>query len=322
MLTLNDEWLIAQPDHERIVVLTCVVTAAACEYVVSKEIRVGDRDCCARLTDADNVIYSAVRFGDAGCWMTENLAVTKNQKLGSAANLMHRTVANPPTTSLAPQFTRPNSAGSFNPVLYSVEQAQSSDYIYGSGVGKLGMLYNWAAAVGATSTDAAQNQTIYPSVGSKDELGDASNSNSKNEDICPFGWYLPSDAEWYAVENEISLHPSTYSSSTVATGGPVAITNEIPPPGNHGLMMRFDFNGIDISKPKESGFNIIDAGHAYNGDWSRQHTHFWSSSAYGTIYAWERYLTGTQQGVTRYASGSLIFNKRYLFSVRCKKLDN
>jgi uncharacterized protein (TIGR02145 family) len=307
---LEDDWLIAQPIHERIVVLTCVVTEGSCEYVVSKEIRVGDRDCCARLTDADGNIYSAVRFGTAGCWMTENLAVTKNEKRETVLSKGNSSTNNP-------RYTTPQNN--------SFTGAQNSDK-YGTGIGKPGLLYNWAAAVGAMSAAEATG-TNYSDYTAVDIVHPASKATSNKEDICPVGWYLPSDAEWYALESEIHKNRNKYSSvSGIATDTVPIGTSTFY--GEQGQYMRAvgdtpmssnpgNFPGA--SNPKESGFNGLLTGLANNTNWVNYGSiaYYWNSSSISSTAAWSCYLHWFYPGVSRVSSN----NKYLLFSVRCKKLD-
>jgi uncharacterized protein (TIGR02145 family) len=317
---LADDWLINQPTHERIVVLTCVVTEGSCEYVVSKEIRVGDRDCCARLTDTENNIYSAVRFGSAGCWMTENLAVTKNEKRGTTLPSGPSSV----DTRYDPRYRFPATSNTTGTQI-SLEQAQSSDLLYGTGIGKPGLLYNWAAAVGAASSSEAQgnNYTHYTDE-SATPPHPASKATSKEEDICPVGWYLPSDAEWTTLEREIAAHPGNYTLSMTSTLSPdwsetTNYRNNSSP--GHGEAMRNSHTNASIpgkSNPKESGFSSLLVGHAYGGNWYgyAAGTSYWSSSSTSSTDAWRRVLSSTRAGVYRDD-----YYKYYLLSVRCKKLD-
>jgi uncharacterized protein (TIGR02145 family) len=176
-------------------------------YVATRDVEIKDADCCTWVADVNGNIYAAHKFGDAGCWMTENLAVTKNEKLGSAANLTNTDTAQ---NEYAPLYTRPK-VGDDTTTFLEFSDARNSD-CYGCGIGKPGLLYNWAAAVGAKSASDAQDLTIYPNEGGINVHGNISSPDSKDEDICPVGWYLPSDAEWYALENEIHKNRGKYSS--------------------------------------------------------------------------------------------------------------
>jgi uncharacterized protein (TIGR02145 family) len=332
---LEDDWLINQPTHERIVILTCVVTdGGSCKYVVSKEIKIGDRDCCARLTDTENNIYSAVRFGTAGCWMSENLAVTKNQKRNNLALTAKNSNSDPDYYNPYYTFPSTKTGTHTDPTLLTPDQARNSNF-YGNNEGKPGLLYTWAAAVGAkdeTSTangGGARDQTTYPDQGGTSTLGQASNADSKEEDICPVGWYLPSDAEWTTLEREIAAHPGKYTPSMVSTGTSTwpettAYRNNISP--GHGEAMRNPKNTSGSypqfpagqSNPKESGFSGLLVGYALSGSWRYYNAlmYYWSSSSSSGTNAWRRELSYNSAGVYRFSNV-----KYYLYSVRCKKLD-
>jgi uncharacterized protein (TIGR02145 family) len=323
---LSDVWLVAQPEHEHIVVLTCVVTTSTCTYIATKEIKVGDRGCCLPVTDIDGNIYMAHRFGDAGCWMTENLAVTRNQKRGSAANLIYET----PSTEFAPRYTFPaeGATASESGTPISLEDARDSNF-YGGNEGKPGLLYNWAAAIGAptgsttNNSGGARDQKTYPNQTNETSTNAASRDESKNEDICPVGWYLPSDAEWSKLEEEISAHPSDYSTETV----PSTWSEDYAKfRGTHGSMMRNPKNPSGnytqlpegVSNSKESGFSGLLVGYAisYGQRYYGSYVHYWSSSSNSMLYAWSRYLYHNNEGVYRYQDA-----KNAMHSVRCKKLE-
>jgi uncharacterized protein (TIGR02145 family) len=314
------------------IMATVVTTGGQCgakaTYVATREVTIKDADCCTWVADVDGNIYSAVRFGTAGCWMTENLAVTKNEKLGvqlDPANLSSD------YERYYPHYTSPSPAIDGSDKL-TLDKAQNSD-CYGCGIGKPGLLYNWAAAVGAEdetntgTTRGARNTTVYPSRGNNDTtLGAASRDLSKTEDICPVGWYLPSDEEWHALENEIHKNHNKYSSVSGTN------TDELPIAGGYrGTQNQYMRAVNDVprstgstgltypgaSNPKESGFNALVVGYA-NGGWYNYggFAYYWSSSSYTDNGVWCRYLGCGYAGVGRGR-----YEKYSLRSVRCKKLD-
>ncbi|GHT72609.1 hypothetical protein AGMMS50262_01820 [Bacteroidia bacterium] len=310
---LTDAWLINQPANERKVVLMCVVTTSGgCVYIVTKQIRVGDRDCCTGLSDYEGTTYTTYRFGTAGCWMTENLATTYNMKKG-----VQLTDNN--STSNDPHYTtqKVNNTGT----KMSLSDVRNSNY-FGNNEGKVGVFYNWAAAVGAANGTAAQNTTTYPNMTGTTTANGPSNANTVNEDICPTGWHLPSDAEWSLLEKEISANYTQYStSSTASTWTEVSGTYR----GTHGTMMRsktpatlngYIQNPVGTSNVKEKGFSVLLVGYAGSGTWANYgfYTYYWSSSSNSDTSAWRRYLNYGTAGVARG-----ITLKASLWSVRCKK---
>jgi uncharacterized protein (TIGR02145 family) len=305
------------------IIATVVTTGSSCgeaPYVVSRVVTIKDADCCSWVKDVDGNIYSAVRFGTAGCWMTENLAVTKYEKDGNRPLSKDNLPSSSGNDRYNPYYTTPQSASCGD------VKARNSD-CYGCGIGKPGLLYNWAAAVGAKSADEAlSNKYVNYLYGTT--IYSASNTNSKDEDICPAGWYLPSDAEWHALENEIHKNRNKYSSASGTGFGNVEIVTTVST-GTHGQYMRAvndvpRSNGSTgltypgASNRKESGFNDLIVGGAGNGSWSSYGTFalYITSSGNTSDRYWDRQLPCVSEGVTR-SSGY----KYHLRSVRCKKLD-
>jgi uncharacterized protein (TIGR02145 family) len=307
-----------EPENDWHVILVCKVTSGSCEYIVTKDVKIGDRDCCScGVTDVENNFYTAYRFGTAGCWMTENLATTKNQKRGT-------TLTKGNSTTYDPRYTLPATSNTSDTQLTET-QAKSSDY-YGTGIGKPGFFYNWAAAVGATSggtgTGGAQNTTTYPNKTATTTANDASRSATVNEDICPVGWHLPSDKEWSDLEKEITSNYTQYSTATTAPGAWSETYNDFR--GGHSTLMRnpknpstsYTQSPAGLSNAKEKGFSGLLVGSAYSGTWYNYgvDTRYWSSSSYSGTTAWRRRLNYGNAGVFRNNDA-----KSYLWSVRCKK---
>ncbi|MDR1896628.1 MAG: fibrobacter succinogenes major paralogous domain-containing protein [Prevotellaceae bacterium] len=325
---LNDTWLIGEPTHEYIVVLNCVVTYEGCEHYIRLEVKVGDRDCCVNsFADIQGTTYTAVHFGIAGCWMTENLAVTKNQKQdvqlnsGNLPSSAGNDRYDPYYTFSATSYTTDPAVG-----LMSLTDARNSNF-YGGDEGKPGLLYNWAVAVGARNKEEALDVSRYPVQGIWDISGDASRAESKNEDVCPVGWYLPSDAEWSALEREISINYGQYSEATEESIWSEEEAGERY--GTHGQMMRNPLvineqasASPGLSKPKESGFSGLLVDRVANASWGGAYgfsTVYWSSSTYYNrpeTGAWSRSLHKDDKHVFRYFN-----DKFFLNSIRCKKID-
>jgi hypothetical protein len=173
------------------IMATVVTTGGSCNnkatYVATDTVTVKDADCCTWVADVDGNIYSTHRFGSAGCWMTENLAVTKNEKLNKQLS-----PGNPKTGDerYDPRYTFPAQVTNGS-IQLTLDRAQNSD-CYGCGIGKPGLFYTWAAAVGAedgtdTSSRGARNTTAYPEKSDTNTANAASRDESKEEDICPKG---------------------------------------------------------------------------------------------------------------------------------------
>jgi uncharacterized protein (TIGR02145 family) len=262
----------------------------------------------------DGNFYTAYQFGTAGCWMTENLATTKNQKRCT-------TLTKNNSSSYDPYYTLPSTSN--NSTTLTETQAQNSNY-YGKNEGKPGFFYNWAAAVGAESGTAAQNTTSYPACNDCPSLP-AGSVNVASQDICPTGWHLPSDWEWNNLEKEITNSYTQYSTASTAPTrwSDTWRTTSGSYRGGHGTLMRNPKNlsistqsPAGLSNAKEKGFSGLLVGFASSGNWSNYGaaSYCWSSSSYSGTNAWRRTLAYSYAGVFRITSP-----KDFLWSVRCKK---
>ena len=134
-------------------------------------------------------------------------------------------------------------------------------------------------------------------------------TDSRN--IAPAGWHVPTDAEWTILENYLIANEYNYDGTT--TGNKIA----------KALAATTDWNtyngsgtiGNDLTKNNSSGFTALPGGYRYDygsfatfgsdGTW-------WSSTEYGTSYAWYRFLY-----CGYYFLGRSFSTKSYGFSVRC-----
>jgi uncharacterized protein (TIGR02145 family) len=144
----------------------------------------------------------------------------------------------------------------------------------------------------------------------------------------PKGWYLPSDADWSALEREIYTNYTQYSTATNvgSWGAGEAISWRNNGTHGHGEAMRnhmnFDANYTQsppgASNSKESGFSGLLIGYASSGSWNDygSYADYWSSSSNSSTDAWRRNLRYSNAGVGRNA-----YNKYHLWSVRCKRLN-
>ena len=135
-----------------------------------------------------------------------------------------------------------------------------------------GKLYNWYAVAGIHDAD----------------------PNTPNKVLAPTGWHLPTDAEWTTLTN-------TLGGTTVAGGKLKATGTSL-----------WDTPNTDATN--SSGFSGLPGGRNGNGTFSNVGGYgiWWSSSQYGSTYAWIRFLY--------YSNGYAYrdyYNKLYGFSVRC-----
>ena len=153
---------------------------------------------------------------------------------------------------------------------------------------KYGRLYTWAAAM--DSAGIILGNTANGCGYEKDcNLG-----NVKVRGVCPEGWHLPDSTEWDALRTAVGGW---------ATAGKMLKSTEGW--NNNG-------NGPDsfFFSALPAGYRDFIGGFDYEGG----RADFWSSSEYGSIYAYNMYLD------YYYDSAYLSYgNKNYGFSVRCLK---
>ena len=143
---------------------------------------------------------------------------------------------------------------------------------------KYGRLYSWAAAVGRSESDCG--------------YGYACPLPSGNiQGVCPSGWHLPTRTEWNTLFNAVGGY-------TVA-GTKLKSTSGWYNSGNG--TEAFSFSALP------AGYRD-DLGYSYEGF----SAYFWSSTEYGSYYAYIMYLGYYNDDA--YLDGSF---KNYGFSVRC-----
>lgn len=257
-----------------------------------------DRDCYG-VTDVEGNFYPASRFGDAGCWMTQNLRVTTY----SDGTSLEESVASGTDTSLK-YFYYPNK----DKELFNTHP-------------EYGLLYTWAAASNGSRTD------IFPK-------GTSGSIASSVQGICPEGWVLPSDKDWNDLEKEIATSDA-YSTNDIPgwTDGweserPVLFVGTNT--NGHGRSMKSSTAVAGVPSNGESkisengGFNAFLVGYIKDMEATAyaKGTHFWTSSektpeGEEESGAWLRSLITTYEIMDK----SKFYKYRH-FSVRCKKQEN
>ncbi|MDR0864890.1 MAG: hypothetical protein LBO74_08160 [Candidatus Symbiothrix sp.] len=274
------------------VVITATIVATsngACPtavYTVSRTVKIKNADCCTSVFDAEGNFYYAHQFGDAGCWMTQNLKSTYNDIMPSGT------------------LTEANNAGTDYTKKYyyypNNDIANKAAY---------GLLYTWAAASDRTGV-------------SSNEVG--STSQAQTQGICPSGWHLPSDVEWNQLEKEIATNPLAYSSQTTPLAWKTAYeSNTGYRPDQDftatywGRQMKTS-SAAGSSKPSDAGgLDVLMAGAlAANGTVSGYGTYayFWTNTGSTSASAFTRRLISTYQSVHRGAT-----TKGVQEAVRCRK---
>ncbi|MCL2183894.1 MAG: hypothetical protein FWB85_10555 [Chitinispirillia bacterium] len=149
-----------------------------------------------------------------------------------------------------------------------------------------GRLYDWATAMNLSSSC---NSTDC-----------ASQVQTKHRGVCPFGWHVPSDAEWetlvkYVDPNASGNYDNNAGTKLRSTTGWNTSSDYIPGTDEYGFSALPGGNGYF-----SGGF--YDAG--YYGYW-------WSATEGGASYAWGRFMSYGDY-VGRYTN-----YKTSLFSLRC-----
>lgn len=160
-------------------------------------------------------------------------------------------------------------------------------------VATFGYLYNWAAAMnGASSSDAIPSGV---------------------QGVCPTGWHIPSNAEWFQFTDFLSSNDDY-----VCNGNPEFIARSVAAETQWNNFYYSCVIGYDIATNNATGFTALPAGHfdaAYNSySYFRGNTGFWSSTLKNTNEAYNAYLYYGSAQVNHYESNLLNGS-----SVRCLK---
>ena len=164
-------------------------------------------------------------------------------------------------------------------------------YLPGDSVGDpfAGYLYNWAAAMKNASSGTPSTGPI--------------------QGICPYGWHLPSDAEWAQLLEYLSFR-SEYicGDNTSSIAKSMAVDTGWSVSGNICAV------GHEVSSNNTTSFSAFPAGYAYGiSDGYGESANFWSSTAYNDDFAYYYSLNYGNSFVERNNFG----NKSNGMSVRC-----
>jgi uncharacterized protein (TIGR02145 family) len=297
---LSNTELVNHPDVAKTFVLQCIVNDGHTTYTLQRTITIGDRDECsptAKLYDAEKNSYLVSKFGDAGCWMTQNLRSTYTWQ----GSKKQEPVKDPNNNN------DPNAISYYYPALNDTNNPD-----------EYGLLYTWGAANIGTATTEATNAYL--------------NVPSTRQGICPDGWVVPSDYDFNQLEKEIATNPQLYTTISDAetddgwqamyetkTGWRPGDLNPNNAWWSRWMKSPTEVKGTTngVSKTDGTGFNALLVGYLSGGSAINYGTYttFWSSSAGSATAAWRRYLLSGNSGVNRST-----INKYYSFAVRCKKL--
>jgi uncharacterized protein (TIGR02145 family) len=247
-------------------------------------------DVCPRIVkDFEDKTYYTGWFGDAGCWMTQNLRSTA----GLTAEVCKES-----DTSLK---------------LYWYPGNNSS-------ISSYGLFYTWAAATNRTgiSIDEANLSTQTPVQGicpagwhlpsdyewSVLEKEIASNPANYSDQTTPYA-----NASSYDYFNTMSSRPSSSNQDDTFWGHQMkskTVVDPLDPLNVPGTSNSFSANGFDVLMVGNVDGGIVMP--------IRFPAFYWSSSSAGDSQAWYRSFSPG-----RYSVGRMPWSKISMFSVRCKK---
>ena len=242
----------------------------------------------AAVTDCQGHTYPVVKIGEQ-YWMAENLQCTQYDTESERAGATLSTLE---IGTFDPYYTDGRNAtyNKLDAPPYNGSAATGLRRLIDGSCNltpelraKLGLLYNWAAAMGYASQEEATTQ-----------VGDY---EGNRQGICPNGWHLPSQAELTALNDYVAGQDAT-----VGVGAQLKATSGWYSDSSDG-------NGTDAY-----GFAALPAGTAYGSDVMEigVHIRFWSSDSSESGYARTWYM--------EYYDDALGYSQRYKVrgnSVRC-----
>lgn len=217
--------------------------------------------CGDTIQDVDGNTYGTILI-DTQCWMAENIMTTKYPDGTSITR--GPTGATWNGSDNAYYAYPPNTANTAEETLANIQSNH------------LGFVYQWRAAM--------KNETV----------------EGVNQGICPTGWHLPTDAQWFALEYYLWDKVTGTCTNSRTTWG-------------------CDPAGTKLKTDAPTGFLAPLAGYRNtNGGFYNRGalSYFWSSTQYDASYAWRRGLNLSNATVYRGNGG---FMKAAGFSVRCLK---
>ncbi len=218
--------------------------------------------------DACGNVYNTVKIGEQ-VWLKENMRCnkydTKSERAGVELSAYSSSIS---YNTLDPYYTDPTTT-------------TIPDYLKDQS-DKLGLLYNWTAAMGYQSEAEARSQT------------GAYSGTSPRQGICPNGFHIPSKAEWETQMEVLGGWSVAAKHMKTSTGW--------RPYG-------------DVKGDGDEGFAALPAGYGQGGVWLvGENAYYWSSDANSAEYAFYRNAN--------YANDGLFYGdyqKYNYYSVRCIK---
>lgn len=228
------------------------------------------------VTDICGNTYKTVKIGNQ-IWMAENLACTKYD---TESELAGGVIAegDGKGSGYQPYYVDSRIKEKWT------DGGKFAGNITDEQIKKLGLLYNWAAAMGYATAEEAWNKT-----GTYD---------GNRQGICPNGWHIPSTSEFYSLKKFID---NQYGSGFSVAGKYLKSTT--------GWKAG---NGNDFYD-----FNALPSGRAFNGvaEYIATDAWFWTSTYFSVGSQSAKFYTLGSSDI--FQDGTL--TKTYAFSVRCVK---
>lgn len=219
--------------------------------------------------------YKQVKI-DGKIWMAENYRCSKYASNSEAYKSGIRTV----TSTVPSDMYDAHFVDATNMDNWDKQSKQNASYLTKEQIGKLGYLYNWAAAVGVA--DGCTKEVF----------------SGNRQGICPNGWHIPSTSEFYSLKKFID---NQYGSGFSVAGKYLKSTT--------GWKAG---NGNDFYD-----FNALPSGRAFNGvaEYIATDAWFWTSTYFSVGSQSAKFYTLGSSDI--FQDGTL--TKTYAFSVRCVK---
>lgn len=285
-------------DNPITVMIYALYTNGNVEKGTRRIVTIKDCDCCSSVRDLEENEYTAHRFGDAGCWMTQNLRSIYNETMWVGAIEKKSNVNGVDITTKAWYYPMRNEN-----ILNDTPEA--------------GLLYTYIAAT-------------YGVVAEVIEVDKAGRTKSKVQGLCPEGWVLPSDFDWSELEKAIASDPSKYAA--MQSGNiweESARYTHITPRGSWGKAFISPRNPYSLtgsggtSNTNSSGFNGLLVGQLLNGvvGFAGTGAQWWSTSGSDDTQestGWTRQYIASDKGAMRRVGK---VKRSNMLSVRCKKWE-